>query len=208
MFNDVEKKLKLSFIVNLIVGVSFALFSKKFMKIVVEKDVNGEPLKYMAQSTLSGISNIMIIITVIVSILSVWIAFSIEKDKRAPFKWLAPAGKALRILAWISLVGGLGGAIMFIFWCFFNVVSDNAVVNAISYAIIAIVPVGLMVICFSFFLYGLGNAADGGDATYVQNSKLFDMEPLHTDEDKRKVCPNCGTRTDKHSCPNCGVRVD
>lgn len=207
MFNDIDKKLKISFIVNLIVGVAFARFSALFMKIVTEKDENGLPVDFLPQDVVVKASWVIIAIVIIVSILSLWIAIALEKDKRGAFKWLSRAGKALRIIAWITLVGGLGGTFMFVFWSFFNVVSDNAVVNAISYAIIAIIPVSLLVFCFAFFLYGLGNAADGGDATYVANSKLYDMEPLHNDSDTRKVCPNCGTRTDKHSCPNCGVKV-
>ena len=144
----------------------------------------------------------------VVSVLSVWIAFALQKDKRGPFKWLSKAGKPLRILAWVALIIGIGGTFIFCFWSFFNVTSDNKIVENISVAIISIIPCVLMAFCFAFFLYGLGNAADGGDATFVVDSKLHGMEPLHDDNDKRKVCPNCGTRTDKHSCPNCGVRID
>lgn len=208
MFNDIEKKLKLSGILNLIVGVLFTQFSAKFMKIVIESDVNGEPFRFMPQKYIVIAANIIMVLTIIVSILSYVVAFAIEKNKRDAFKWMEKAGKPLRIAAWTCLIGGLAGVFMFTFWCFFNVISDNAIVNAISYAIIAIVPCAVLAVSFAFFLYGLGNAADGGDATYVVNSKLFDVAPLHDDSDNRKICPNCGTRTDKHSCPNCGVKID
>ena len=207
MFNDIEKKLFLTGPLNLIAGLFFCFFSERFMKISIQKDQNGLPIEFLPHKYISLTSNILAVIVILVSVLSIVIAICLKTDKRGAFSFLSKAGKGIRVAAWIAFIGGAAAAFMYVFWSFFDVVSDNKIVNMISYAIIVIVPLAVMVAGFSFFLYGLGNAADGGDATYERNTKLHDMNPLYSDDDKRKVCPNCGTRTDRHSCPNCGSNV-
>ena len=207
MFNYIEKKLLLTGTLNLIFGLVFCLFTEKYMKIGIEKDQNGIPITFVPHRNISLAVNIVAVIVIVVSILSLVIAISLKIDKRGLFSWMKKAGKAIRVFAWVALIGGIALDFMYIFCSFFAFTSENVIVNNISYSIIMIIPVTVMVISFAFFLYGLGNAADGGDATYVTNTKLHDMNPLYSDDDTRKVCPNCGTRTDRHSCPNCGSNV-
>lgn len=210
MFNDIDKKLRFTWFVNLIIGVAFSWFTKKYAVVVLQYDQSGRgiPEKVLDPKIWSGILNTLAGICIAVSILSLWICLALTFNKCGPFKWLKGAGKTLRIIGWISLIGGGAAGFSFCFWSFFRVYSENAVVNAISYTFISIIPVAALIFCFSCFWYGLGNAADGGDATYVKDSKLFDMETLHGEADTRKRCPDCGTRTDRHSCPNCGARID
>lgn len=208
MFNDIDKKLRITWIVNIVLGVGFVWFTRKFAKVAMEFDEKGRPSKYIDEALWNGITNAFAIVCVVIGLLSLWVCLALAFNKCGPFKWLKKLGKTLRLIGWISLLGGWAGTFCYCFWCFFHMVSDNPVVNAISYTFIAIVPCAALVFCFAAFWYGLGNAADGGDATYVQNSKLYGMETLHGEEDTRKRCPDCGTRTDRHSCPNCGAWIE
>lgn len=208
MFNDIDKKLRLTWIVNLALGLGFEWFTRKFVKVVMVFDEKGKPAKYIDAGLWNGILNAFVIVCIAISVLSLVVCLLLKFNISGKVKGLKFLGKPLRIFGWISLLGGWAAGFCYCFWCFFHMVSENAVVDMISYTFIAIIPCAVLVFCFAAFWYGLGNAADGGDATYVQNSKLYDMETLHGEEDTRKRCPDCGTRTDRHSCPNCGARID
>lgn len=208
MFNDIDKKLRLTALANIIFGAGFAWFTAKFAVFVLEYDEYSRPLRTVDAAKVNKVCMILAIACVVYSLLSLWVSLALTFDKRGPFKWLKKIAKGLRIFAWISLIGGWAGGFCYAFWCFFNVVSNNKIVNFISYTFISLIPACVIAFCFAAFWYGLGNAADGGDATYVQNSKLYDMETLHGEDDKRKRCPECGTRTERHSCPNCGTWIE
>lgn len=208
MFNDIEKKLKITAPANLVLGLIFAFVTGKYAKFVTAIDNNGIPTDFASKSLVSGIMIALGVLVVAVSVVSFWISSAITKQKTEAFSGLGKAASTLRIIATVLLfLGGIGG-VLFIFWSFFNVTSDNQLVKSVSYAVLMLVPVLVMVYSVCCFIYGLGNAADnGGDAKYVKDSKLFGMEPLHTEEDTRKICPDCGTRTDRRTCPNCGASI-
>lgn len=209
MFNDIDKKVRFTGPLNIIMSVLFALLTATTARVVKELEEYTKKPIYYSHSTVVTVSVIIGAIGVIVGIITVWLAIAFKIGNTKPFHWLKGAAKVLRTFAWILLIGGAIGVFLFCFWSFFNVKSDNAVVNATTYALASLIPAVCMAYGFCTFLYALGNAADdGGDAKYVQESKLFGMEPMHAEEDTRKVCPDCGTRTDRHTCPNCGAKID
>ncbi len=207
MFNDIDKKLRITAPANLILGLVFAWLTANFAKFVTKFNNKGEPAEFLEQAIVKKYSLIFAIVVIVVSVLSAIISVCITKKKTGAFKWAKKLGSFIRVLAYISLFIGAALVFMYVFWGFANIVSDNSFVSAVSYAILSIIPLIVCAASFSYFIYGFADAADGGKATYVKDSVFGKIDALYSEDDTRKICPECGTRTDRHSCPNCGAHV-
>lgn len=206
MFNDIDKKLKFTWWLNTVCALFLFWITFSFAKFPTEFNNKGIAVKFVSPAIVGGVLGVVTILAVLITILSFFVYKALKNEKET-FRKLEKSAKLLRALAWVNVVAGIIGEFLYFFWGFLRITSDNAFVDTVSYALIAAIPILLMIYCVSCCLYGLGNAADGGgDAKYVKESKLTNLDDIH-EGDTRAICPDCGTRTNRATCPNCGARV-
>lgn len=209
LFNDIDKKLKYSWILTFIISGGLLYFTAKMFIIVTEWTYKGEVAKSVNAHTLNRVCMGIFVFFVLVSVLSLLEYLQITYKKVPFFEKFKKSANKVRTAAWIVLILGFGGTFCFCFWSFFYITSRNAVLTFITYAVISVLPCAALAYSLALCVYGFANASDGGgDAKYVKNSALFGVETLHGEDDDRKRCPFCGTRTNRHSCPNCGAKID